>query len=247
MRNSILVRVAFVVALALAVASPALAQSSSPFKIVGTISDYTDAANAAGPWNITGDWSAELRGRSGRVDFIVSLAMVRSTTGAASHTHHVALLDATVTRIANGYRHFGRRRDHQQRQPGPVLRLTSHRGRHWRQRRAVLERQADLRRSGGRALRGPADRGRGDASALNPTRKAPRLRPRPVRSGRAAAPRKSSGTRSGGRIGRVSPVSATHSQLIYDALKGCGIRLDVGAAGNVARPPDPAWPRTIRR
>ena len=108
MRNSILVRAAFAVALAVAVVSPALAQSSSPFKIMGTVSDYTDALNAAaGPWNITGDWSAELRGRSGRVDFMVSLAMVRSTTGAASHTHHVALLNATVTRIANGYRISG--------------------------------------------------------------------------------------------------------------------------------------------
>jgi hypothetical protein len=107
MRNAFLVRAVFAVTLALALVSPAFAQSSSPFKIVGTVSDYTDAANAAGPWNITGDWSAELRGRSGRVDFIVSLAMVRSTTGAASHTHHVALLDATVTRIANGYRISG--------------------------------------------------------------------------------------------------------------------------------------------
>lgn len=107
MRNAFLVRAVFAVALALALVTPAFAQSSSPFKIVGTISDYNDALNAAGPWNITGDWTAELRGRSGRVDFIVSLAMVRSTTGAASHTHHVALLDATVTPIANGYRISG--------------------------------------------------------------------------------------------------------------------------------------------
>jgi len=107
MRNAFLVRAVFAVTLAFALVSPAFAQSSSPFKIVGTVSDYTDAANAAGPWNITGDWSAELRGRSGRVDFIVSLAMVRSTTGASSHTHHIALLDATVTRIANGYRISG--------------------------------------------------------------------------------------------------------------------------------------------
>ena len=108
MRSSLLVRVVFTVALAVTLVSPALAQSSSPFKIEGTVSDYTDALNTtAGPWNITGNWSAELRGRSGHVDFIVSLAMVRSTTGAASHTHHVALLDATVTRIANGYRISG--------------------------------------------------------------------------------------------------------------------------------------------
>lgn len=108
MRNSLLVRVTFAVALVAALVSPALAQSSSPFKLEGTVSDYTDALNtAAGPWHITGNWSAELRGHSGRVDFLVSLAMVRSTTGNSSHTHHVALLNATVTRIANGYRISG--------------------------------------------------------------------------------------------------------------------------------------------
>ena len=58
MRNSILVRAAFAVALAATLVSPALAQSSSPFKIEGTVSDYTDALNTAGPWNITGNWSA---------------------------------------------------------------------------------------------------------------------------------------------------------------------------------------------
>jgi hypothetical protein len=107
MRHPILVRVAFALTLAVALVSPALAQSSSPFKMEGTVSDYTDVANAAGPWHITGDWTAELKGQSGRVDFIASLAMVRSTTGASSHTHHVALLNATVTEIANGYRISG--------------------------------------------------------------------------------------------------------------------------------------------
>ena len=135
----------------------------------GTVSDYTDALNtAAGPWNITGNWLAELRGRSGRVDFIVSLAMVRSTTGAASHTHHVALLDATVTRIANGYRISGDAVITNSGGPAPFS-GSPHRGDYWRRRGGVLERQADLRRSGGRPLRGPADRGSGDASALNPT------------------------------------------------------------------------------
>jgi hypothetical protein len=107
MRNLLLVRVVFVVALMVALGSQALAQSSSPFKIEGTVSDYTDALNAAGPWHISGDWSAHLRGASGRVDFIASLAMVRSATGGSSHTHHIALTGATVTRIANGYRISG--------------------------------------------------------------------------------------------------------------------------------------------
>jgi hypothetical protein len=107
MRNLLLVRVASVVALTVALGSQALAQSASPFRIEGMVSDYTDALNAAGPWHITGEWSAELRGRSGRVDFHVSLGMVRSASGGSSHTHHVALLGATVTPIANGYRLSG--------------------------------------------------------------------------------------------------------------------------------------------
>ena len=107
MNQSLIFRIASAGAIVLAVGGQALAQSSSPFKIEGTLNDYTDAANAAGPWHITAEWSAELRGRSGHVDFIASLTMVRSASGAASHTHHVALEDATVTPIANGYRISG--------------------------------------------------------------------------------------------------------------------------------------------
>ena len=33
--------------------------------------------------------------------------MVRSTSGAASHTHHIALMNARVTPIANGHRISG--------------------------------------------------------------------------------------------------------------------------------------------
>ena len=100
-------RVASAAAIAFVLGAPVFAQSSSPYKIQGTLNDYTDAANAAGPWHITAEWSAELRGRSGHVDFVASLTMVRSASGAGSHTHHVALHDATVTPIANGYRISG--------------------------------------------------------------------------------------------------------------------------------------------
>jgi hypothetical protein len=106
MSHSLPCRIVPVVAFVLALGVQGLAQSNSPFKIEGSINDFTDPTNAAGPWHITGDWTAELRGRSGHVDFVVGLAMVRST-GAASHTHHVALYDATVTPIANGYRISG--------------------------------------------------------------------------------------------------------------------------------------------
>jgi hypothetical protein len=107
MNRSLAFRVASVVTIVLVLVSPALAQSSSPFKLEGTISDYTDAENTAGPWHISGEWSAQLRGFSGRVDVIASLAMVRSASGGSSHTHHIALLGARVTPIAGGYRLSG--------------------------------------------------------------------------------------------------------------------------------------------
>jgi hypothetical protein len=108
MNQSIVFRFASACVIVLALGSQAWAQSSSPFRIEGTLNDYTDATNpTAGPWHITAEWSAQLRGRSGHVDFIAGLTMVRSTSGAASHTHHIALVDATVTPIANGYRISG--------------------------------------------------------------------------------------------------------------------------------------------
>jgi hypothetical protein len=107
MNRSILVQIASAGVIVLALGGLALAQSNSPFKIEGTLNDYTDAANAAGPWHITAEWSAELQGRSGTVDFVASLTMVRSASGANSHTHHVALRNATVTPIDGGHRISG--------------------------------------------------------------------------------------------------------------------------------------------
>ena len=107
MRRSVL-PILSAIGFVLVLAAQALAQSSSPFKIEGTLNDYTDASNpTAGPWHITAEWSAELRGRSGHVDFIASLTMVRSQSGGSSHTHHVALNDATVTPIPGGHRISG--------------------------------------------------------------------------------------------------------------------------------------------
>jgi len=96
-----------VVTIALATAGQAAAQSAAPTKLEGVINDYTDVASASGPWHITGDWSAELKGHSGKVDFVASLAMIRSTSGGAPHTHHIGLTDGQVTAIPNGYRISG--------------------------------------------------------------------------------------------------------------------------------------------
>jgi hypothetical protein len=107
MHSTILVRAAMVVTIALAVIVPAAAQSNAPTKLEGVINDYTDTASASGPWHITGDWSAHLKGHSGKVDFVVSLSMVRSASGGSPHTHHVGLTDGQVTAIPNGYRISG--------------------------------------------------------------------------------------------------------------------------------------------
>jgi hypothetical protein len=106
MHSTISVRIA-IVAIALAAAAPGLAQSAAPTKLEGVINDYTDVASASGPWHITGDWSAQLKGHSGKVDFVASLAMVRSTSGGSPHTHHIGLTDGQVTVIPNGYRISG--------------------------------------------------------------------------------------------------------------------------------------------
>ena len=107
MHSTILFRAAMVVTIALASMVPAAAQSNAPTKLEGVINDYTDVASASGPWHITGDWSAQLKGHSGKVDFVASLAMIRSTSGGSPHTHHVGLTDGQVTAIPNGYRISG--------------------------------------------------------------------------------------------------------------------------------------------
>jgi hypothetical protein len=107
MHSTILIRAAMVVTIALAIGAPAAAQSAAPTKLEGVINDYTDVASASGAWHITGDWSAHLKGQSGKVDFVASLTMIRSTSGGSPHTHHVALTDGQVTAIPNGYRISG--------------------------------------------------------------------------------------------------------------------------------------------
>ncbi len=93
------------------------AQSQAPTKLAGVINDYLEAGGA---WHINGEWSAHAKGASGKADFFASLTMLRSDlwvlltmadpTNPAlrgPHTHHVGLLDGTVTVIANGWRISG--------------------------------------------------------------------------------------------------------------------------------------------
>ncbi len=87
--------------------------------VSGTFNDYVwvEAGAGAGAWHVTGEWTARVKGQSGKGDFTGSLLGVRSdlwvleTSGdpanptvRSAHTHHVGLVGAEVTVIPNGIR-----------------------------------------------------------------------------------------------------------------------------------------------
>jgi hypothetical protein len=107
--------------LALGAGAHAVAQETNPLlgRVSGTIDDYVwvETGAGAGPWHVTGQWTARSKGDSGKGEFRASLLGVRSDlwvlqTGAdpanpalrSPHTHHVALFDAVLTVIPNGIR-----------------------------------------------------------------------------------------------------------------------------------------------
>jgi hypothetical protein len=88
------------------------------------ISDYTPQS-VSGPWEVRGQWSLKVKGESGTADFTAAVAMVRSDLGVTlsapggslndpkarnAHTHHITLVDGTVTPITNGFRVIGKAR-----------------------------------------------------------------------------------------------------------------------------------------
>ncbi len=95
----------------LAISTGALAQVPTPVHFRGTINDFTPAS-VGGPWEISGTWSLDLNGDSGEADFSAALTMVRSDLGVtdlnsakqrSAHTHHITLVNGTVTPLANGF------------------------------------------------------------------------------------------------------------------------------------------------
>jgi hypothetical protein len=102
MRSTILRRVGVAVVLVSALAVQVRAQSAAPTKMHGTINDTADALGAT--WVIAGEWSLKMKGSSGRAEFYASLTMKQDgIVPGAPHTHHIAVKDATVTPLANGY------------------------------------------------------------------------------------------------------------------------------------------------
>jgi hypothetical protein len=95
----------------------ALAENLKCKQFKGVMDAYTPQTAATGPYEIHGEWSLNLKGDSSKADFSAALNMELSDgwvltktkndfdpKGRGAHTHHIALLDAEVTPIANGFR-----------------------------------------------------------------------------------------------------------------------------------------------
>ena len=121
MKNKSFWLVASIGVLLLAVSTRALAQAPKHMIFRGLISDYTPqtiGGQSVGPWEMRGVWSLNVKGREGKADFSAAMAMVHSDLGVTggdlnssgargAHTHHITLVDATVTPLANGFRVSG--------------------------------------------------------------------------------------------------------------------------------------------
>jgi hypothetical protein len=101
--------------LVLAVSLGALAQTPTLMNFRGLINDYTPAS-VSGPWEVRGQWSLKVKGDSGTADFSAALTMVRSDLGVTdlnspaarnAHTHHITMVNGTVTPLTNGFRVSG--------------------------------------------------------------------------------------------------------------------------------------------
>ena len=102
--------------LMLALGTGAMAQVPKHMTFSGALSDYTAADGTSGPWEVRGTWTMTVRGNSGKADFSAALNMVRSDLGVMqngggdlnnptnrnAHTHHITVLDATVTAMSTG-------------------------------------------------------------------------------------------------------------------------------------------------
>lgn len=113
-----------VLAILFAVCGVASAQVPGQLKLRGEINDYTPVTNG-GPWEMHGEWSLhvlkQVEGQPQYADFSAELDMERSDYGVMvngtndfsdpagrhAHTHHIAVVNGTVTTISGGFRVTG--------------------------------------------------------------------------------------------------------------------------------------------
>jgi len=102
MRGRMLRRAVSLAAITLAFGAQGLAQGQKQNKLEGTINDYVQAGGVT--WQVSGTWSVQLKGDSGKGDFTASLNMVNpADPSTAAHTHFVTLTDGEVVEAANGF------------------------------------------------------------------------------------------------------------------------------------------------
>ena len=108
MRHTIVWRLLSIAVVTLALSGHGFAQGQRDLHYSGVVNDYTANLDGAGAWHITGEWTASVKGDSGKGEFTVGLTMARAATEPRSfHTHHVTLENGQVTALSNGYRISG--------------------------------------------------------------------------------------------------------------------------------------------
>ena len=114
--------------LVLAAATSARGENPRYVTFRGTINDYTPQTNdspslpsVTGPWEVRGHWTLVVKGNSGKANFSAELTMERSDQGVSAsgggdfdvpanrnaHTHHIRLVNGTVTFITGGFQVVG--------------------------------------------------------------------------------------------------------------------------------------------
>lgn len=119
MKNRVFGGLACVGFLLLLVNITTLAQDQAGLTLAGLFNDFTPAGKT-GPWEVRGQWSLKINVESGKANFSAALTMERSDLGItltnsdpnnpkarSAHTHHVSVVDGTVSRLSNGFRVTG--------------------------------------------------------------------------------------------------------------------------------------------
>ena len=102
MHSRILRRAVSLAAITVALGGQGFAQAPAQNKFEGTITDYVQAGGIT--WLVSGQWSLQIKGSSGRGDFTASLSMVNAAApGTPAHTHFLKLVDGDVVEAANGF------------------------------------------------------------------------------------------------------------------------------------------------
>lgn len=118
------VRMGVVLSVVFALCAAASAQVPGQLRLRGLINDFTPVTTG-GPWEIHGEWSLhvlnQVDGQPQKATFSAELSMERSDegvlvngandfsdpTGRHAHTHHITIMNGTVTSISGGFRVTG--------------------------------------------------------------------------------------------------------------------------------------------